>query len=153
VSQPPGTYSIAVLPFQDLSPEKDQGSLSEGLADSIINALSKVQDLRIPARASSFAFKDEGIGLREIGRRLGVQTVLEGSIQKSSDEILISAQLINVTDGMLLWAEQYHRDIENIFKIQTEISALIKEKLEITLLGTEKGDPNDRSKAARYKVF
>jgi serine/threonine-protein kinase len=150
---PSDAYSIAVLPFTDLSPEKDQGNLCEGLADSIINAVSKVQDIRIPGRASSFAFKDDALGIQEIGRRLGVQTVLEGSIQKSASEILISAQLINVADGMLLWAEQYHRDIENIFTIQTEISMKIKEKLEITLLGMEKGDPNDRSKAARYKVF
>ncbi len=150
---PSGTYSIAVLPFKDLSPEKDQGNLSEGLADSIINALSKVQDLRIPARASSFAFKGDELGIQEIGKKLGVQTVLEGSIQKSENEILISAQLINVADGMLLWAEQYHRDVENIFTIQAEISMKIKEKLEINLLGMEKGDPNNRSKEARYKVF
>ncbi|UCC39664.1 MAG: protein kinase [Candidatus Aminicenantes bacterium] len=144
--------SVAVLPFTDLSPEKDQGYLCEGLAESIINALAKSKDLLIPARTASFAIKDKTLEIQEIGKRLNVQAILEGSIQKSKDKVMISAQLINVPDGMLLWAEQYHQDLEDIFTIQSEVSLKIAEQLEINLLALEKGSPNKRALENRYKV-
>jgi TolB-like protein len=145
--------SIAVLPFTDFSPEKDQGHLCDGLAESIINALAKIKELRIPARTSTFVFKDEKMAIQEIGKKLNVQTVLEGSIQKSKNKIMISAQLINIPDGILLWAEQYHRDLDDIFAVQSEISSDIVEKLEINLLGDNRGQPFNRHLENKHKIF
>lgn len=97
---PSAKPSIAVLPFKDLSPQKDQGYLCDGFAESLINALTKVKDLRVPARTSSFSFKERNI--QEIGEKLKVKTVLEGSVQKAGHRLRITAQLIKVADESLL---------------------------------------------------
>jgi len=131
--------SIAVLPFEDLSPEKDQEYFCDGLAESIINALTKVKDLRVPARASSFSFKGKERDIQEIGNKLNVTTLLEGSVQKAGNRVRITAQLIKVADESHLWSEQYDRDLDDIFSIQDDITLAIIDKLKIELLGEERG--------------
>jgi TolB-like protein/Tfp pilus assembly protein PilF len=138
VSLPPGKPSIAVLPFDDLSPQKDQGYLCDGFAESIINALTKVEDLRVPARTSSFSFKGKEQDIQEIGEKLNVKTVLEGSVQKAGNRVRITVQLIKVADESLVWSEQYNRELNDVFAIQDEITLAIIDKLKVKLLGEEK---------------
>jgi len=130
--------SIAVLPFEDLSPGKDQDYLCEGLAESLINALTKIKDLRVPAKTSSFSFRSKEKNIQEIGEKLNVNAILEGSIQKIGNRVRISTRLINVPDESLLWSEQYNREFEDVFAIQDEISLAIIDKLKVQLLGEEK---------------
>jgi TolB-like protein/Flp pilus assembly protein TadD len=138
ISPPSYKSSIAVLPFEDLSSQKDQGYLCDGLAESLINALTYIQDLRIPARTSSFSFKDKEKDISEIGKKLDVKVVLEGSVQKSGNRIRITAQLINVEDESLIWSEQYNRDLDDVFVIQDDITLAIVNRLRINLLGGER---------------
>jgi len=135
---PSGKPSIAVLPFTDLSEQKDQEYFCEGLADSIINALTNIQNIRVPARSSAFSFKGKERDINDIGNRLNVETVLEGSIQKVGNKLRITAQLTNVADEYLLWSEQYNRELDDVFAIQDEITLTIVDKLKIKLLGEEK---------------
>jgi TolB-like protein/Flp pilus assembly protein TadD len=131
---PPATKSsIAVLPFSDLSPEKDQEYFCAGIAEEIINHLTRVQSLRVAARTSCFAFKGKMEDVRAVGRKLGVDTVLEGSVRKAADRLRITAQLVNVADGCQLWSERFDRDPEDIFTIQDEIARSIASTLRITL--------------------
>jgi len=130
--------SIAVLPFADLSPEKDQEYFCDGLSEEIINALTKIKGLRIVARTSAFSFKGEKIDVREIGKKLNVETVLEGSVRKADARLRITAQLINVADGYHLWSEKYDRDMEDIFAIQDEVTLAIVDKLKVELMVGEK---------------
>jgi serine/threonine protein kinase/tetratricopeptide (TPR) repeat protein len=130
--------SIAVLPFADLSPQKDQEYFCDGMANSIINALSNMKGLSVRARGSSFAFKGQQLDLREIGKRLNVDTVLEGTVQKAENRVRLTAQLINVTDEFLIWSGQYDQELDNIFAIQDEITQAIVDNLELRLLGREK---------------
>jgi len=126
--------SIAVIPFVDMSPNKDQEYLGDGIAENIITSLSGIKELRVIGRTSSFQFKGEKMDLRDVGEKLQVATVLEGSVQKSDNEIRITAQLINVKDGSQIWSEQYDREMTDIFAIQDEIALGITEGLKITLL-------------------
>ena len=112
--------SIAVLPFRDMSPEKDQDYFCEGIAESILNALTHVEDLSVKARTSSFAFKGEEVSIREIGRLLDVETILEGSVLKSGNRLLITDQLINVEDETHIFSNQYEREMEDMFNILDE---------------------------------
>ncbi len=130
--------SIAVLPFIDMSAQKDQEYFCDGIAEEIINALTHVESLRVVARTSAFSFKGKDVDIGEIGRKLSVETLLEGSVRKSGNRLRITAQLINVTDGYHLWSEKYDRDMEDIFAIQDEISLAIVDKLKLKLLGKEK---------------
>ena len=132
------TPSIAVLPFSDMSAEKDQEYFGEGIAEELINALAHIQDLRVVARTSAFALKGMNLDIREIGRKLDVKAVLEGSIRKAGNRLRITAQLINVEDGFHLWSERYDRDMADIFAIQDEITAAIVESLKVTLRVGEK---------------
>jgi TolB-like protein len=129
--------SIAVLPFEDYSENADQDHFSRGIAEEILNLLAKTRGLRVAARTSSFAFAGSEIDIREIGTKLNVDTVLEGSIRKSGDQIRITAQLIKIEDGYHLWSETYDRDYSDIFKIQDEISAAIMDSLKVHLFGQE----------------
>jgi TolB-like protein len=129
--------SIAVLPFEDYSENADQDHFSRGIAEEILNLLAKTSGLRVAARTSSFAFAGSEIDIREIGNKLNVNTVLEGSIRKSGEKIRITAQLIKIEDGYHLWSETYDRDYSDIFKIQDEISASIMTSLKVHLLGEE----------------
>ena len=130
--------SIAVLPFADLSPQKDQEYFCDGLSEELINALTKIKDLRVVARTSAFSFKGEKIDIREIGKKLDVETVLEGSVRKAGNRLRITSQLINVADGYHLWSEKYDRDMEDIFAIQDEVTLAIVDTLKVELLGGEK---------------
>ena len=130
--------SVAVLPFEDLSPGKDQGYFCEGLAESLINALSHVQDLRVPAKVSSFLFRGKERDLEEIGRKLDVGNLLEGSLQKSGNRLRITARLTRISDGSLLWSEQYNREMTDVFSVQDDITMAIVRKLEFNLVGGEK---------------
>ncbi len=129
--------SIAVLPFEDFSQDADQAYFSRGIAEEILNLLAKTHGLRVAARTSSFAFATGDHDIREIGEKLDVETVLEGSIRKAGNMIRITAQLINIEDGYHLWSETYDRDFDDIFKIQDEIAASILASLKVHLLGDQ----------------
>ncbi len=133
-----GDKSIAVLPFVDMSPQKDQEYFCDGMAEELINRLSNIQALRVPARTSTFFFKGKTADIREVGSKLNVQTVLEGSVQKAGERLRITAQLINVADGYHLWSEKYDRTLEDVFSIQDEISSAIVEALRLKLTVQEK---------------
>jgi serine/threonine-protein kinase len=130
--------SIAVLPFINLSADKEQEYFCDGMAEEIINALSQVEDLRVVARTSAFSFRGKEIDIREIGKKLNVQALLEGSVRKAGNRVRITAQLINVVDGYHLWSERFDRDLADVFAIQDEISLAIVDKLKVKLLGDEK---------------
>jgi len=130
--------SIAVLPFVNISDDKGNDFFCDGLSEELINILAQTSNLKVAARTSSFSFREKGIDISEIGRKLNVANVLEGSVRKSGNRIRITAQLINVADGYHLWSERYDRQMEDIFDIQDEISLAIFEALKVKLLGTEK---------------
>jgi serine/threonine-protein kinase len=138
VTIPTENPSIAVLPFEDRSPKKDQGYLCDGLSESIINALSRVEGLRVPARSSSFSFKEKVQNAKEIGEILSTKTVLEGSLQKAENRIRITAQLINVADGSVFWSTLIDKEEADIFAIQDEITLAIVDELKFSLLGDER---------------
>ena len=129
--------SVAVLPFEDFSPEKDQEYLCMGIAAELINRLNKAQDLWVPARASSFSFRGKDIDIAEVAEKLNVETVLLGTLQKSDDQLRISVELIDVPDNHTIWQETYNRDEGDIFRLQDEISLSVVENLKIELLGEE----------------
>ncbi len=131
------TPSIAVLPFIDLSPEKDQEYFSDGIAEELLNAFTKIAGLRVAARTSSFRFKVKDLDISSIGEQLNVTTVLEGSVRKDGNNLRITAQLINVADGFNIWTETYNREMKNIFAIQDEISQAIVKALHVELIGEE----------------
>jgi len=136
--------SIAVLPFTNLSADPEQEYFCDGMAEEIINALSHVKGLRVVARTSAFAFKGKSEDIREIGKKLNVETLLEGSVRKLGNQMRITAQLVNVADGYHLWSEKYDRSVgalccpEDVFAIQDEMSLAIVENLKGKLLGEEK---------------
>jgi eukaryotic-like serine/threonine-protein kinase len=125
--------STAVLPFVDLSPGKDQEYFSDGLTDELITTLSEVPGLRVPARTSSFQFKGQNPDVHEVGRKLGVGSVLEGSVRKSGNRLRVSVQLISVKDGYQLWAESYDRDLADVFAVQEEVARSIVSALRVRL--------------------
>ncbi len=128
-----GMPSIAVLAPVDMSPGRDQDYFCEGMAEEIINALAKIRGLHVASRTSAFRFKGTALDSREIGRRLGVSTLLEGSVRKAGDRLRITAQLINVTNGYHLWSEQYDREMKDVFAIQEEIARSIVQSLQVKL--------------------
>jgi len=130
--------SIAVLPFVDISPQKDQEYFCDGLTEELINRLSNVRELKVPARTSVFFFKGKPQDIQDIGQKLKVNTVLEGSVRRAGNELRITAQLINIADGYHLWSQTYDRELQDIFSIQDEISLQIINKLKIELLGEER---------------
>jgi TolB-like protein/Tfp pilus assembly protein PilF len=123
------TPSIAVLPFADLSEEGDKEYFADGLAEELIDALVRVEGLRVAARTSSFAFKGGNADVRTIADSLGVQTVLEGSVRASGDKLRITAQLIQASDGFHLWSGSYDRQLTDVFEVQEEIAGAISEAL------------------------
>jgi len=130
--------SIAVLPFQDMSPARDQEYFCDGIAEEIINALSNVSSMKVIARTSAFAFKNQNLDMREIAQRLNVGTLLEGSIRKDGNRLRITVQLIRAEDNSHIWSERFDRNLEDIFAIQDEISMAVVDKLKIKLLGDER---------------
>jgi TolB-like protein/Tfp pilus assembly protein PilF len=131
-------YAIAVLAFDDMSPEKDQEYFSDGVSEDIINMLAQVPNLKVMGRTSSFAFKGKNIDLKVIGEQLNVSHILEGSVRKSGNKLRITAQLVNLEDGSQLFSEEFDRELEDVFDIQDEISEEILKSIKIKLLGTKK---------------
>ena len=127
--------SIAVLPFADMSPEKDQDYFCEGMAEEIINALTALDGLHVAPRTSAFLAKAKNFDIAEIGERLKVGAVLEGSVRKASKRLRVTAQLINVSDGYHLWSDRYDRDLDDVFALQDEIAQALVEQLQVKLLG------------------
>ncbi len=125
--------SAAVLPFADLSETKDQEYFSDGLTDELITALSKVPGIRVVARTSSFQFKGRDVDVRDVGRRLNVGAVLEGSVRRSGNRVRISAQLVNAADGYQLWADAYDRELKDVFAVQEDIARAIISALRVRL--------------------
>ncbi|MBK5295111.1 MAG: protein kinase, partial [Acidobacteriia bacterium] len=132
--------SIAVLPFANLSSDKENEYFSDGLAEEILNALTQLPGLRVVARASAFAFRGREHAITEIAEKLGVTSVLNGSVRRSGNRIRVSAQLISVHDESQLWSERYDREMRDVFDIQDEIAQAIVEKLKVKL-GTRSGQP------------
>ena len=133
-----GVKSIAVLPFANVSADPEGEFFADGIAEEIINALSKIKALKVSSRTSSFTFKGKNEDIREIGRRLQVATVLEGSVRKAGKRLRLTAQLVNASDNTQLWAERYDRELEDVFAIQDEISASIVAALRVVLSEDEK---------------
>ena len=129
-----GAQSVAVLPFVDLSPERDNAYLGDGMAETLINALANVPGLNVAARTSAFSFRDKAEDVREIGRRLGVATVLEGSVQREGQRLRVTAQLIKTSDGLHLWSENFDRNSGDIFAVQDEVAQAVVTALEGRLL-------------------
>src|SRR5436190_2662141 len=126
--------SIAVLPFADMSQAKDQGYFSDGISEELLNLLSKIPQLKVAARTSSFSFRSKQVEIPEIARQLNVANVMEGSVRKSGDLLRITVQLIRAADGYHLWSETYDRKMDDIFKIQDEIAGEVVKELKVKLL-------------------
>ena len=130
--------SVAVLPFTNMSNDPENEYFTDGMAEEVINALSRINGLRVASRTSSFSFKGKNEDIAEIGRRLKVSTVLEGSVRKMGNKLRITAQLVNVADGYHLWSERYDREMEDVFAIQDDISQAIVNALRVILTDDEK---------------
>lgn len=126
--------SVAVLPFVNVSPEKENEYFSDGMTEEIIDALTKVEGLRVVSRTSVFAFKGKDQDIRKIGEQLNVSHVVEGSVRKAGNRVRITAQLINIADGYHLWSERFDREMEDVFTIQEEIAHMIVNALKIKLV-------------------
>ena len=137
------TASLAVMPFRDVSPKKDQEYFCDGMAEEVINALVKLEGLRVAALTSSFKGKD--LDVREIGERLNVCTVLEGSVRKAGNRLRVTVQLVNAADGYHIWSERYDREMEDVFEIQDEISASIAARLKLRFADQERTRPAERA--------
>ncbi|AOS95548.1 invasion protein regulator [Microbulbifer aggregans] len=144
--------SIAVLPFVDMSPDKDQEYFSDGISEEILNVLAKTPGLQVAARTSSFAFKGQDQDIRKIGETLDVAHVLEGSIRKFGDRIRITAQLIRADNGYHLWSETYDRSLADIFALQDEISGQILSAMEVHLLGQKPASRSNQNLEA-YDLY
>jgi serine/threonine protein kinase len=130
--------SIAVLPFVNMSADPENEYFSDGLSEAILNSLTKIKDFKVVARTSAFSFKGKDADVREIGKQLDVNKLLEGSVQKAGNRLRITAQLINVADGYHLWSERFDRKMDDVFAIQDEISLAIVDNLKLNLLKGEK---------------
>jgi len=133
VTSLPPDKSIAVLPFSDLSQAKDQEYFCDGMSEEVINALAKVEGLRVVARTSSFSFKGHSVNAKEVGEKLNVANVLEGSLRRDGNRVRVTAELINARSGFHLWNETYDRKLEDVFALQDEITRSIVDALKIKL--------------------
>jgi TolB-like protein len=129
-----GDKSIAVLPFVDMSPQKDQEYFSDGISEELLNLLSKISQLRVISRSSAFSFKGKDIEIPEIAKRLNVAHILEGSVRKAGNQVRVTAQLIDARSDTNLWSETYDRPLDNIFAVQDEIAAAVVAQLKLKLL-------------------
>jgi len=131
----PPPHSIAVLPFANMSGDKEQEYFSDGLTEELLNSLAEINELQVAARTSSFSFQGEHPDIATVARRLNVGAVLEGSVRRSANTIRITAQLINAVTGFHLWSKTYDRDLGDVLKLQTEIATAVASALKVTLLG------------------
>lgn len=130
--------SIAVMPFVNISADPEQEYFCDGISEELLNGLAHIENLKVAARTSSFSFKGKDVDIVDIGQKLNVNTVLEGSVRKSGNRLRVTAQLINIADGFHLWSERYDRQMDDIFDIQDEISLAIIDTLKVKLIGEEK---------------
>ena len=131
----PPSKSIAVLPFENLSDDKNTAYFSDGITEEILNALAQIPDLKVAARRSAFQFKGNDLDLHKIGQILGVRHILEGSLQKAGDQVRINVQLVDVQNGLQTWSEKYDRKLDNVFAIEDEIAKAIATQLRVQLTG------------------
>jgi non-specific serine/threonine protein kinase len=148
----PTVPSIAVLPFVDMSPGRDQDYFCEGLADELINALTRLRGVRVTARTSSFQFRDAALDVRTIAERLKVKTVLEGSVRKAGDRLRIMVQLIEADGGYHLWSERYDRELKDVFAIQEEIAESVARALSV-VLGDKERDALQRRPTSSLEAY
>ena len=146
-------HSIAVLPFADLSARKDQEYFSDGLAEELLNLLSKVPGLQVAARTSAFSFKGHAVDVPTIGRQLMVANVLEGSVRKVGNHLRVTAQLERADNGYQIWSETYDRELGDVFKIQDDISAAVVKALKVSLLGAAPPRSTSTQNPDAYLVF
>jgi len=144
--------TIAILPFKNLSVEREQDYFCEGVAEEITNALTKIRGLHVAARTSAFAFKNSSENLQEIGRKLHVETLLEGSVRRSGNKLRVSVQMTDVATGYHLWSERYDRDTDDVFAIQDEISESVAKALEI-ILGENERHPVSKAQTSNARAF
>ncbi|MEP6636000.1 MAG: tetratricopeptide repeat protein [Acidobacteriota bacterium] len=130
--------TIAVLPFVNMSPDPENEYFCDGLAEELLNALARIEGLKVSSRTSVFTFKGKNAAVEEIGRALGVSSILEGSVRQSGSRLRITVQLVNVSDGYHLWSERYDREMRDIFDVQDEITLAVVNALKVTLLGGQK---------------
>jgi TolB-like protein/Tfp pilus assembly protein PilF len=145
--------SIAVLPFTDMSEKKDQEYFSDGLSEELIDLLTKVPDLRVPARTSSFYFKGQHATIAEMAKALSVSHVLEGSVRKAGNTIRVTAQLIRADNGYHLWSQTYDRDLKDVFKVQDEIAGRVVEELKLTLPAAASANAERTGNAAAHSQY
>ncbi len=129
--------SVAVLPFVNMSDDKDNEYFSDGLTETLLHMLAQIPDLKVAARTSSFAFKDQNLSIKDIAEALEVAHILEGSVQRAGDRVRVTAQLIRASDGFHVWSQVYDRTLDDIFAIQDEIASHVGSALSASLLGTE----------------
>ena len=138
ISQANAPQTIAVLPFVNMSADPENVYFCEGLAEELLNALSRIEGVKVAARTSAFAFAGKNVNVNEIGATLGVKSILEGSVRRSGNRLRITAQLANAADGFQLWSERFDREMRDIFDVQDEITLAVVDALKVKLLGTEK---------------
>ncbi|MBN1831010.1 MAG: winged helix-turn-helix domain-containing protein [Deltaproteobacteria bacterium] len=148
----PPAWSIAVLPFANISTEPNNEFFCDGLSEELINGFTKVSAMRVVAHSSSFAFKGRNLDVREIGRQLNVAAILEGSVRRAGNRLRISAQLIDTAEGFHLWSDQYDRPLEDVFAIQDEISAVILDTLKVEWL-SQKGKDSARRPTGNMEAY
>jgi serine/threonine protein kinase len=148
------TASIAVLPFADMSPGKDQEYFSDGLAEELTNELAKVPGLKVTGRSSAFQFKGKNEDLRAVGQKLNVANILEGSVRQEGSHVRITAELTKVNDGFQLWSEEYNTELKDIFAVQDQIARAVTQALQIKLLGANANPAPARSvNPAAYQAY
>ncbi len=145
--------SIAVLPFSNMSADKENEYFSDGLAEEILNALVRVPGLKVTARTSSFAFRGKEQDIRGIAEALGVKTILEGSVRRAGNRVRVTAQLINAADGYHLWSERYDRELTDVFAVQDEIAAAIAGALKLKLSGEAAPAHRHTPKVEAYEAY
>jgi adenylate cyclase len=138
-----------VLPFTNISADAENEFFADGIKEEIINALTKIEELRVATRTSAFSFKGKHVDLRIVGERLNVKTVLEGSVRKAGNRVRIMAQLVNVADGYHLWSERYDRELKDIFEVHDEISGAIADRLKVAFEGEPAAIGEGRNEQSR----
>lgn len=148
-----GTHSIAVLPFVNMSSDKEQDYFSDGLSEQLLNQLAQVSQLRVIARTSSFSFKGKEVDVATIAKALGVANILEGSVRKSGSTLRITAQLVRASDSSHLWSHTYDRQLNDVFKVQDEISAAVVDALKVKLLPEQSSDNPSATSPQAYSQY
>ncbi len=155
---PPGNdvileKSIAVLPFENMSGDPDQEYFSDGITEEILNSLAQLEGLKVTGRASSFQFKGKDIDLKEVGKKLSVTSILQGSVRKQNDQLRIIIQLVNASDGYQLWSQRFDRKMTDVFAIQDEIAQAVSLKLKITLLSHDTNASSKPTNQESYELY